>query len=62
MSVVAKITVQGDTSFVEVSNVRDDGAFLNDSQVSVNGLVVSRQELQNALSAIAVATEGEQDW
>jgi len=62
MSVVAKITVQGDVSAVEVSNVRDDGVFLNDTLVSVNGLVVSRQELQNALSAIAVATEGEQNW
>ena len=58
MSIVAKITVYGDVETVVLSNVRDDGAFLNEELVSVNGVVVNRTELRNALEAVSTALQG----
>ena len=59
MSVVANITVHGAVDSVKLSNVRDDGAFLGNEQVSVNGIVVDRFELSKALAAITTAAEGD---
>jgi len=62
MSVVVKIVVGEDNQYIEVSNVREDGAFVSDGSVSVNDVIVNRVELQQALSALATATEGDQNW
>lgn len=62
MSVVVKIVVGNDNQYVEVSNVREDGAFVNDGNVSVNDVVVNLRELQQVLAAIETATQGEQNW
>ncbi len=59
MTIAAKITVYGHASTVEVSNLRDDGAFLGEGLTSVNGAVVNRNELRDALAAVAIVSEGE---
>ena len=62
MSVVVKIVVGEDNQYIEVSNVREDGAFVSDGSVSVNDVVVNLRELQQALSGLETAAQGEQSW
>lgn len=62
MSVVVKIVVGEDNQYIEVSNVREDGAFVSDGSVSVNDVVVNLRELQQALSGLETAAQGEPTW